>query len=206
MIQLDKLKKEFKLNKKTLKFLIGISILGFIFGSIFIIIISNTDKILVKDYIKSFIKNIDKINYFDIFKNTIITNLLFIIIIWLLGMSVIGIPVNIFYYFLKSFIIGFTCVSFVLTYHLKGLIFSLIYIIPHNLVNLAVFTILVYYSFWFSILLIYSILKKKNINFKPFTIKYIKILLFSIIIILITSIYETFILPNIIKSLLFLIK
>lgn len=206
MKQLDKLKKDFNLNKKTVKFLIGISILGFIFGCLFIIIISNTDKLLVKEYIQSFIKNLDNVNYINIFKNTIISNLLFIIVIWLLGMSVIGIPINLFYYFLKGFVLGFTCVSFILTYHLKGCIFSILYVVPHNIINISIFTILVYYSLEFSILLIYSIIKKKSINFKPFISKYIKILLFSIIIILITCIYETFILPNLIKSLLFLIK
>ena len=208
MKYLDKLKKQFKFNKKTLRFLIGISIIGFLFGCIFILIISKTDKTLVKDYVESFIKNLNtnKFDYLDIFKNTMINNILFIVVIWLLGMSVIGIPINIFYYFLKCFVLGFTCISFVLTYKLKGSIFSLIYVIPHNLINITLFTILVYYSLYFSLLLIYSIIKKKNINFKSFISKYTKILIFSIIGIIITGLYEAFILPNIMKSLLFLIK
>ena len=169
-------------------------------------IISKTDKTLVKEYIESFVKNLDNTNYLDIFKNTMFNNLLFIIVIWLLGISVIGLPINIFYYFLKNFVLGFTCVSFVLTYRLKGCIFSIVYIIPHNIINMFLFTILVYYSLNFSVLLIYSIIKKKNINFKLIINKYIKVFLFIIIGILITGIYESFILPNIMKRLLFLIK
>ena len=206
MKYLNKVKKQFNFNKKALRFLIGISIIGFIFGCLFIIVISNTDKSLVKEYIESFIKNLNNINYLDILKNTMFNNLLFIIVIWLLGISVIGIPINIFYYFLKSFVLGFTCVSFILTYGLKGCIFSIIYVIPHNLINMILFTILVYYSLNFSILLIYSLIKKKNINFKLFINKYVKILLFVIVGITITGIYESFILPNIMKRLLFLIK
>lgn len=206
MKYLDKVRKQFNLNKKALRFLIGISIIGFIFGCIFILIISKTDKTLVKEYIESFVKNLNNTNYLDIFKNTMFNNLLFIIVIWLLGISVIGLPINIFYYFLKNFVLGFTCVSFVLTYKLKGCIFSIVYIIPHNIINMFLFTILVYYSLNFSVLLIYSIIKKKNINFKLIINKYIKVFLFIIIGILITGIYESFILPNIMKRLLFLIK
>ncbi len=206
MKYLDKVRKQFNLNKKALRFLIGISIIGFIFGCIFILIISKTDKTLVKEYIESFVKNLNNTNYLDIFKNTMFNNLLFIIVIWLLGISVIGLPINIFYYFLKNFVLGFTCVSFVLTYRLKGCIFSIVYIIPHNIINMFLFTILVYYSLNFSVLLIYSIIKKKNINFKLIINKYIKVFLFIIIGILITGIYESFILPNIMKRLLFLIK
>lgn len=206
MKYLDKLKKELNVNKKGLGFLIGISVIGFIFGCLFIIMISKSDKLLVKEYIESFLKNLNNINYLDIFKNTFFNNLLFIIIIFLLGMSVIGIPINIFYFFLKSFVLGFTMVSFILTYKIKGCLFSLLYVIPHNLINICIFTILVYYSINFSILLIYGITKKKNINFKIMMNKYLKILIINIFIILTTSIYESFVLPNIMKSLMFLVK
>ena len=39
MKYLDKLKKQFNLSKKTLKFIIGISILGFIFGSLITLVL-----------------------------------------------------------------------------------------------------------------------------------------------------------------------
>lgn len=206
MKQLLKIKKQLTFNKKALRFLLGIAFIGFIFGCLFILIISKTDQESIKNYLNSFIENIKNLNYFEIFKNTMINNLLFIIVIWLLGMSVIGVPFNVFYYFFKGFVLGFTCVSFILTYRLKGCIFSLIYIVPHNIFNIFVFTILVYYSLNFSILLIYSIFKKKSINFKIIFNKYIKILLITLIGIVVSSIYEAFILPNIMKSLLFLIK
>ena len=98
---LDKLKLRFNSNKKFILFLLGISLIGFISGSLFITIISKSDQILVKDYIESFINNIqnNKLDYGDTLKNTLLSNLTFIIVIWILGISVIGIPINIFYYF-----------------------------------------------------------------------------------------------------------
>lgn len=204
---MDKLKKNIRFNKKGITFLLGLSIIGFISGVIFITLISKSDQLLVKDYIESYIKEIgNKINYLDLFKNCFFDNLIFIIIVWLLGMSVIGAFINIFYYFIKAFTLGFSISSFILTYKLKGIIYSIIYIIPHNIINILVFTLLVYYSINFSFTLIYAILKKKNINFKIIFNKYLYILLIIFLIILLTSLYESFVVPNIISKLLFIIK
>ena len=88
---MDKLKKELRCNKKGLLFLLGITIIGFIFGVIFITIINKSDKLLVKDYIISYIDNIknNKIDFIDNFKNIFFSNFSFILILWILGMSVI---------------------------------------------------------------------------------------------------------------------
>lgn len=196
---IEKIRKKLKINKNGLLFLLGITLFGFISGVIFITVISKSDQALVKNYITSYLNNIDKISYFDSFKNIFLENLSFIIIVWLLGMSVIGIPINIFYYFIKSFIIGFSISSFILTYKIKGCLYAFIYIVPHNLINLIIYTILIYFTINFSLTLIYAIFKKKNLNFKTMMNKYINILFISLAVILITTIYETFIVPNLIK-------
>lgn len=201
---LDKYKKIFKFNKKGLLFLLGITAIGFISGCIFITVISKSDQVLVKEYIESYMNNIkDKIDYIDLFKNSFFSNLSFVIIIWLLGMSVVGVLINLFYYFTKSFILGFSISSFILKYKLKGCLYALIYVVPHNIINILVFTFLVYYSINFSITLIYYIFKKKSINFKNIMNRYLYILFVTFIIILITSLYETFIVPNIFNKLVF---
>ena len=174
---IEKIRKKLKINKNGLLFLLGITLFGFISGVIFITVISKSDQALVKNYITSYLNNIDKISYFDSFKNIFLENLSFIIIVWLLGMSVIGIPINIFYYFIKSFIIGFSISSFILTYKIKGCLYAFIYIVPHNLINLIIYTILIYFTINFSLTLIYAIFKKKNLNFKTMMNKYINILL-----------------------------
>ena len=204
---LDKLKKEIKKNKKGILFLLGISLIGFISGTFFIIFISKADQILVSNYIESFISNIENnnLNYIDLFKNSIITNLTFIVTIWILGMSVIGIPINLFYYFTKSFILGFSISSFILCYKIKGCLLAFIYIVPHNLLNIFIYTILMLYSIKFSLKLIDSIINKKNLYFKNIMNSYLSILLISFIVILITSLYEVFVVPFIISKLLFLI-
>lgn len=205
---LDKLKLRFNSNKKFILFLLGISLIGFISGSLFITIISKSDQILVKDYIESFINNIqnNKLDYGDTLKNTLLSNLTFIIVIWILGIAVIGIPINIFYYFVKSFILGFSISAIILKYKIKGCLLALIYIFPHHIINIFIYTILLMYSINFSYKLIDTIVKKKNINFKNIFNTYLFILLITIIIIVITSLIEVFLVPFFINKVLFLIK
>ena len=97
------------------------------------------------------------------------------------------------------FIIGFSISSFILTYKIKGCLYAFLYIVPHNIINLIIYTILIYFTINFSLTLIYAIFKKKNINFKIIMNKYVNILFLSLGLILITSIYETFVVPNLIK-------
>lgn len=198
--KLDKLKANFKLNKKILIFLFGLLAIGFIFGTVFITMINSSDKELVKDYIKNYIDNVNNINYSKSLINSLINNLGFVLIIWLLGISVIGIPLIIFIYFTKAFTLGFSISSFILNYKTKGCLYALIYVFPSQIINIIMYTILTLYSLTFSFKIIYSLLNKSNLNFKNLTGKYFKILLITIIITIISSLYDTFVIPNLLKK------
>ena len=145
---MDKLKQVAKKYKKIILFLLGIAFIGFITGTIFITILSETDKNLVKEYIQEFISKIDngKLDYANSFKNAFLSNIIFIITIWILGMSVVGIPINIFIYFAKAFMLGFSISAFILQYKAKGCLLSLIYIFPHHIINIMVYMILLIFS------------------------------------------------------------
>lgn len=202
-MKLDKLKKI-----KTLYFLIGLAVIAFIFGIFFITILSTKDTAIVKEYINTFIANIHNqpINFLNVLKNTFFIHLISIILIWLLGISIIGIPIVIFFYFFKVFSIGFALSSFILTYKSKGLIFSFLYLFPNEIVKFFAYTLIVTNSLNLSKKIINSILKKEQINFNLLLKKYGKILIITIIIIFISSLYETYIIPYIFDKLYFLIK
>lgn len=205
---MDKLKEKAKTNKRIILFLSGISLIGLIFGSIFITIISKTDQNLVQSYIENFINNIQngKLNYVDAIKNTLVSHLSFSSVIWILGISIIGIPIVLFLYFTKSFMIGFSIASFILKYKFKGVLYAVIYIFPHHLINLIVFTLLTIYSIKFSYYLLNSIIKKKTIHLKSLMNPYLSVLVIVVVTLLITSLYETFAVPYFLKQLLHVIK
>lgn len=193
-------------NDKILLFLSGLAIIGLITGSLFITILSSTDKTLVEEYITNFVSNLNTINFFDTFKNSILSNIVFFIIVSLLGFSIIGVPIIIFLYFLKFFSLGFSISSFILSYKLKGILISFIYIFPLQIFHLLVDTLLCLYSIKISCNFIYSIFQKKDINYHKIIKKYIFILFCTLIGYIISSLYESFVLPFLLNKIINIIK
>lgn len=202
--QMDKLKNKTTSNKKIIVFLVGLFLIGLIAGSIFITIISKSDQALVKEYIKEFVNKADKnkLNYLEALKNASLSNGLFIVIVWLLGFSIIGIPIVIFMYFSKAFILGFSLSSFILQYKFKGLLLALIYFFPHHVVNILAYTLITIYSLKISFILINSIIKKKTISFKAIMNRYLIVFAVSIGMVIVASLYECFVVPFLIRNLI----
>lgn len=202
--QMDKLKNKTTSNKKIIIFLVGLFLIGLIAGSIFITIISKSDQALVKEYIKEFVNKADKnkLNYLEALKNASLSNGLFIVIVWLLGFSIIGIPIVIFMYFSKAFILGFSLSSFILQYKFKGLLLALIYFFPHHVVNILAYTLILIYSLKISFILVNSIIKKKTISFKAIMNRYLIVFAVSIGMVIVASLYECFVVPFLIRNLI----
>lgn len=189
-------------NKKINLFVICILFLGVIAGAVFSGIIGLNDKTLVIDKIHLFIENINNnsINSLLAFKNSISINLIYIFIIFLLGMAVLGIIFNVLILFFKGFIFGFSIASFIITYSYKGIIISSFYLIFGQLLNILVLIVLTIYSIMFSFHLLQLIFKNNNnLNIKKFIKNYALIFLFAIIISTISSLSEAFLLPALIK-------
>ena len=187
--------------KKINYFILGLIILGIISGTIFFIIINNDEKTAVIKQINNFFKDIDTntINNGLAFKNAFYSNTLLVVIIWILGMSVIGMFINIFLVYLKSFIIGFSISSIIGTYGIKGIPASIIYVFPHQIINILAISIMGIYSIIFSIYIIKLIIKKNNNNNRNMIKKYMLIFIITIIMILISSLLEAYFLPAIMK-------
>lgn len=197
-------KNNVKINKKIFVFLTSLTIIGILFGSFFVVILNDADKSLVTSYISDFINDIkmDKINYINNYINLNIESLFLIITIWLLGISIIGLPVMLFIYFSKTFVVGFSIASFILNYNFKGIIMAFIYIIPHTLIQFFLYILLLNYSITLSLKLVNTFIKRKTIDFKGIIQKYSLILIIVIIGIFIVNAYEIFIVPKIFKFIL----
>ena len=189
-------------SKKINMFVISILFLGLISGSVFGNIISVNDKTLVIDKIKLFISNInsDSINGIEVFKNGISVNMLYLGIIWVMGMTFVGVVLNVVILFIKSFILGFSLASFIMVYSYKGLILSLIYLLFGQILNILVIVMVTIYGIMFSSKLNLIIFKNKQYNnILKFFRNYVFILIIAIIVSIISSISEAFLLPAIIK-------
>ena len=191
---LNKLKYGAINNKKIIFFLLTLCIIGIISSSILITIISKSEKATIIDYIKNYITSLNKINIQSMLLESLINELIPILFVWIIGISIIGVPIILFIYFYKMFILGFTISSFILTYNVKGLGIAILYIFPSKIISILVYTLICLYAIKISNNLIYTLFNKKDTNNKIIK-KYLKILMISIIIILFNIIYESTLLP-----------
>ena len=187
-------------TRKILSIMTIITIISLILGTLFISILSKDNKELITSNVIDFFSAIksNNLNYNQILVKSLTNNLLLNIIIWLLGISIIGIPIVIILLFIKSFILSFTFTSIIYTYKYKGIISAIIYVIPH-IINLLLSFVLIYYSITFSKSLFNYLFKKKECNRKELVNRYLKLLTISTFLFIISSIIETYIIPILIR-------
>ena len=196
-----------KLKKKYI-FLIIIVIFGFVFGVVFSNILNTEDSKLVTSKITEYFDNLKRdspINYIKNLFTIIKNNLLYLGAIWIFGISIIGLLFNNFILFFKSFILGFTIGSIINIYFYSGIILSFFYVFPSLLVNLLILLIMTYYANDISLKIFDVIFRKKEIKFSLIIKKYIKLLGIFSIVLIISALIETFIMPFFLKIFCFLI-
>ena len=178
-------------QKKIYIFLIGLAVISFLVGILFIFIISNDNTKLINTGITNFY-NTDNDLWKEFFAS-LFNNYLYILIIWILGISIIGIPIILLMYLFKMFLFGFSLSSIIEVFKFKGILISLIDILPNKILFSIILILVTFYSISFSSKLFKALIFKVPINFREFMNKYVKILLYSLIILLFVSIYEGFI-------------
>ena len=189
-------------NKKVNLFVIFIVVLGIISGSLFLMVLNENDKSEVINEISTFMTNINTNNIYNLnsFKNSLIEGMILIILSWILGMSIIGVIFNIFFIYMKSFTIGFSISSFILVYKYKGILSSLVYTVPSQLINILIILILGVYTLLFSKYLFKMIfLKDKTVNLGKFFKKYVLVFGICILLCLISALCEAYLLPSLLK-------
>ena len=146
----------FSVPKSNKIFISILTIVSLISWALYFFKLSLDDQTLIKTYIENLIINNDY--------NSLITilgiNFLLILIIYLFGLSVIGIIINLFIYFVKTFILSLEITAILNLLKTQGILISFINVFPHQIINLFVFAVLVIYSINLSFAFIVSIIKK----------------------------------------------
>lgn len=205
---LDKLIRNIRINKNLFIFLLIIVIIGVTTGALFTAIISTSDKELVVSYLNDFFTNIKegKLVYDNSLINALILTVGLAVAIWLLGVSVIGFVVVIIILFMKAFVLGFSVGSIIATFKLKGILMAFIYCFPHLVINILIFMLVSAFSLIMSFKIINSITSKKPLDFKHYMNRYFIVLVFSVIILFFTSLYEIYVLPKVINFVMNILK
>ena len=188
-----------KTQKLFIKLIILV-IISIILGILYMAILSKSNKELINTTLTNFFTEINKgkIDYTSSFINSISNYTLSGLLIWILGISIIGIPLVLIFIFYKSFIVGFSLTSLIYFYKVKGLIASFIYLIP-LIIGLGVFIILSFFSIRYSHRLTRVIFYKQDYSLTRYTKRYLKILLIGEISLIVISLIETFLVPYLLK-------
>ncbi len=193
----NRTKNHIETQKKKYVFLSSIILVGVISGILFILFINKEDKLLVRKEIEIVFDTINnhRINYFSTFINSISSYMLSLIGIYLLGISIIGMPLIILFLYIKGFVFGFSVYSIINIYHLKGVPLVLSYLFPSHFLLLIVWLLLGYHSISFSIRIFRYLFLKENIPLNKYFKKLNKVLLINLVLTLVCALLETFLSP-----------
>ncbi len=185
-------------RNKLLSILALLTILTFLIGILYPAVVDNNTREIISKNITDLISSIKNNMSFKDFFKLLSSNYTFIIIIWILGISIFGTIIVLILYLFKVFIFGFELSSLIINLKLSNIIFIILYTLP-NLLYIAIYFILVLFSISYSITLFKMIFLHKNYTIRIITKKYIKVLLVSLLLILLLSIINIFITPKLIK-------
>ena len=188
-------------QKKIYIFLIIVMLIGLILGIIYAVILNKSDHAIVTTSLDSFftsIKNND-IDYKSALINSLVGNISFVTFIFLLGISIIGIPLIIFSLASSAFIFGFSLSSIIYTYHFDGILKAITYLFPHQLITLLMSLFLGFYALYFGIKLFKYLFRGIDINLRSSMKRYLQVYITVLLIFVLCSFIEVFLSPALIK-------
>ena len=141
-----------------------------------------------------------------ILRDSITLNLKYIFLIWILGASIIGFPLILLLLFLRGFILGFTVGFLVEQIALKGVLFAVTSILPHNIIIIPGILIAGVTGLGYSLSIIKLRVKKKPYHLSQLFFNYSTVILFTGTIIMAAGLIEAYITPVFMRLIIPLIK
>jgi len=179
-------------------------LMGVIFGAIIVNSLSYSQKEDLFYYLNEFLgqmKNGDLVSAKDIFLHSLTYNSKFIGLIWILGISIIGLPLIVILLFLKGMVIGFTVGFLVSQMKWTGIFVSFVSIMPQNFIIIPVYIFITVGSISFSMLMIRKLFVKSFYKpIGPQIVQYVIVLGGAIVCLCIAALVEGYITPILMKG------
>lgn len=122
-------------------------------------------------------------------------NILYLLIVWLLGLAWFGFPLILFYLMFKGFALGFTVAFLVRRAALKGVVFGLAALLPHNFLFVPVYIAATTTATTFSFLKLNDRLTKKKADRSHYYRQYCYFMFIMLILVLAGGLVEAYITP-----------
>ncbi len=197
-------------NSSIFVFVVILFLMGVIFGAIVVNSMGYSQKQDLYFYLSQFFGDVSNGKLAasnELFLQSLFHNSKFIGLMWVLGISIVGLPVILILLFIKGMVIGFTVGFLVNQMSWKGFLLAFGSILPQNLIIIPVFIIMAVMSMSFSLIMIKKqFMKKYGQPIMPVFKRYILALILSILFILAASGIEAFLSPGLMKTIVHSIK
>ncbi|WP_419881268.1 stage II sporulation protein M [Peribacillus sp. B-H-3] len=185
-------------------------LMGVIFGAILVNSLSPAQKDDLFYYLSQFFGQVSQGKIAanqDMFFQSLTHNIKYIAVIWILGISVIGLPVILILLFLKGMVVGFTVGFLVNQMGWNGFLLSFVSILPQNIFIVPIFIIIASLAVSISMKMIRRIfLKQIRDPLKPILTRYIFSLAFSMFFLIAAGILEAYLSPPLMKNVVSLLN
>ena len=176
-------------------FLSIVLISGIIVGSITVKMISDIQMESIVSFINGFLANINNISVdcSSIFYLSLSNNLKTAIALILLGLSVVGLPFILTVIFFRGFMLGFTVGFLIEQLGSKGIVLSILSILPQNLIILPCIVSIGVTSLTFAMAVIKNRIKNYHESYSQMVIGYLLLNLFFSFLLIISGLIEGYI-------------
>ncbi|WP_050615640.1 stage II sporulation protein M [Bacillus testis] len=190
-------------------FIIILFLMGVICGAIIVNSLSITQKEDLMYYLSRFFGQVKEGNItasYHMFKSSISHNIQYMALIWVLGISIIGLPLILILLFLKGVVIGFTVGFLVNSMGWEGFRIAVVSVLPQNIILVPLTIFITVVALALSIKMIQRIFYRQvRIPLKPIFFKYIASFVLCILLISCAGMIEAYISPVFMKQMVGLI-
>ncbi|WP_102345689.1 stage II sporulation protein M [Bacillus sp. Marseille-P3661] len=183
----------------TVLFLIGV-----IFGAIIVNSLNFLQKEDLYYYLSRFfgqVSNGEFANSALMFKQSFMHYAKYVGLMWILGLSIIGLPIILILLFLKGVVVGFTVGFLVNQIGWYGFLLSFVSVMPQNIILVPAFIFLGAAAITFSLKMIrQQFVKKVNDPIFPHFVRYSLLMSGILLIIGLASMFEAYVSPTLMKS------
>ncbi|AIK40321.1 stage II sporulation protein M [Bacillus pseudomycoides] len=191
-------------NSSLYIFVSVLLLMGVVFGAILVNSLQVNQKQDLSFYLNRFFGQVSKGEFAiasEMFRESYFSQLKYIGFIWLLGISIIGLPLIFILLFLKGVVVGFT-VGFLVSQHgWNGLLLAFVSVLPQNLIIIPAFLVMTTVAASFSLRMIrHQFIRKINEPLLPMLIRYTCFFLIIGVILAIASSIEVYASPVLMKE------
>lgn len=183
-------------------FVFVLFVTGVVFGAVMVSALTLEQKQDIARFLNSFFHIVEQGAGFHpaiSFQQAVSLHMKWVAMIWLLGLSVIGLPLIFALDFLKGVLVGFTIGYVISEYAWKGLLFALVAVLPQNLIIVPAIIVLSASASAFSIYLVKNRLIQKNGNVYSPLMRYCLTTLSMAILLVGIALYEGFLSPALMR-------